>query len=238
MRVIDAHAHIGYFGGFFDVGITPDELVGQMDEFGIEKTVICAPDNYAVQRAATEYPDRLIPAVWVNPMTGGQAVEVVERYVREDFCAIKLHPLLHSFPADDEAVDPVVEAARRLDVSVHIHSGHPPFSLPWSIGRLAARHPDVDFLMIHMGHGHGVYIQAALDVARDNPNVYLETSGMPMHTKIRAAYEEVGEDRVLFGTDVPFHHPSVEMQKVVVSGLTETQRRRVFADNAAALLRL
>ena len=40
---------------------------------------------------------------------------------------------------------------------------------------------------------------AVIDIAARNPNVYLETSGMPMHTKIREAYERVGETRVLFG---------------------------------------
>lgn len=39
--------------------------------------------------------------------------------------------------------------------------------------------------MIHMGHGHGVYIDAALKMARRYPNIYLEMSGMPMHTKLK-----------------------------------------------------
>ena len=45
MKIIDAHAHIGYFGGFFNVGITADELVRQMDEYNIEKAVLCALNN-------------------------------------------------------------------------------------------------------------------------------------------------------------------------------------------------
>ena len=45
-----------------------------------------------------------------------------------------------------------------------------------------------------MGHGNVVYINGSIDVALRNPNVYLETSGMPMHTKIREAYERVGGD--------------------------------------------
>lgn len=36
-----------------------------------------------------------------------------------------------------------------------------------------------------MGHGNGIYIQAAIDLSKKHDNVYLETSGMPMHTKIR-----------------------------------------------------
>lgn len=43
--------------------------------------------------------------------------------------------------------------------------------------------------MVHMGHGNGIYIQAAIDLSKKHDNVYLETSGMPMHTKIREAYQ-------------------------------------------------
>ena len=61
---------------------------------------------------------------------------------------------------------------------------------------------------------------------------------MPMHTKIREAYERVGETRVLFGTDVPFHHPVVEIAKVRVSGLPPEAVERVLSKNGrAALLR-
>ncbi len=40
------------------------------------------------------------------------------------------------------------------------------------------------------------------------------------------------EDRVLYGSDIPFHHPSVEMQRVKVAGLTEAQLQKVFYENA------
>ena len=93
-------------------------------------------------------------------------------------------------------------------------------------------------MMIHMGHGHGVYIDASLKMARRYANLYLEMSGMPMHTKIKEAYESVGADRILFGTDGPLHHPSVEMQKVIVSGLDEEALQKVFYDNAKAFFRI
>lgn len=87
-------------------------------------------------------------------------------------------------------------------------------------------------MMIHMGHGHGVYIDAALKMARRYPNIYLEMSGMPMPSKIREAYETVGPDRIMFGTDVPFHHPTVELQKVFTSGLDENAQIKVLYYNA------
>ena len=81
--------------------------------------------------------------------------------------------------ADDVCVDPVMEMAEHYQVPVCIHCGHPPYSLPWSIALLAERFPNVKVMMIHMGHGHGVYIDASLKMARRYANLYLEMSGMP-----------------------------------------------------------
>ena len=66
-----------------------------------------------------------------------------------------------------------------MDLPVFIHSGHPPFSLPHSIIQLAEDFPKVRIVMVHMGHGNGIYIQAAIDLSKKHDNVYLETSGMP-----------------------------------------------------------
>jgi predicted TIM-barrel fold metal-dependent hydrolase len=239
MKIIDAHAHIGYFGGFFDVGITAQDLVRQMDEYKIEKTVISALPNSETKKAIAEFPDRLIGTVWVNPFDGEKAVkEVNEAITNWGFKGVKLHPLLHAFVANDPVVHPIAKVAQELDVPLFIHSGHPPFSLPWSIAQLAEDFPEVKMVMVHMGHGHGVYIQAALDMAQKYPNLYLETSGMPMHTKIKEAYEKVGSERVMFGTDIPFHHPSVEIERGLVSGLEASQLEDVFYNNIKKLLKL
>jgi predicted TIM-barrel fold metal-dependent hydrolase len=72
-------------------------------------------------------------------------------------------------------------------------------------------------------------------VAAKNPNVYLETSGMPMHSKIREAVERVGPDRVLSGSDTPFHHPSVGLTQVRVSGLPADLTDRVLGENGRRL---
>ena len=97
---------------------------------------------------------------------------------------------------------------------------------------MAEVYPDVTIIMLHMGHGHGLYIRAAINTAKRYSNIVLETSGMPMHTKIKEAMETVGENRVIYGSDIPFHHPSVELQRVKMAGLSEVQLRKLLHDNA------
>lgn len=242
MKKIDAHAHIGNFGGWANVSISADELIKQMDEYEIEKTILCSTDSFDndnVVEAYKKYKDRFLPIVFTNPYDGEKAVKNIYHYVNDEgFKGIKLHPLQHAYVADDEFLDPIMQAAKDLNIPVFIHCGHPPYSLPWSIALLAERFPKVKVVMIHMGHGHGVYIDASMKMAKRHPNLYLEMSGMPMNSKIKEVYETIGKDRIMFGTDAPFHHPTIEMQKVITSGLDEKALEDVFYNNAAKLMNI
>lgn len=237
-KKIDAHSHVGYFGGWSDVGITPEELIAQMDEYNVEKTVISTYPIRESIEAADRYPERLVGAAWVNPNEGEALSQVRDAVENHGFKAIKLHPLFHSYLPNDACVFPIAELALELSIPLMIHTGHPPFSLPWSVAQLADIYPDLPMVMIHMGHGNGMYVQSAIDMAKKYPNLYLETSGMPMHTKIKEAYERVGSDRIMWGLDAPFHHPTVEMQRTIVSGLTDKQLEDVFYNNVEKLLKL
>ncbi|MEM1607603.1 MAG: amidohydrolase family protein, partial [Candidatus Bathyarchaeia archaeon] len=154
------------------------------------------------------------------------------------FRGIKMHPLIDSFLPDQEIVYPIMEKARKYRVPVLFHCGHPPWSLPWHFGNLAEVYPDVTIILGHMGHGHIVYINGSIDVARKHENIILETSAMPMHRKIKEAVEKIGEDRVIYGSDMPFGHPSFEIRKVEVSGLSERQIEMVLSTNARKIFRI
>ena len=241
-RKIDAHSHIGRFGSPFDVNFDAAMLAGQMREYHIEKTILCpaaASLNSELLDTFRAMPDKVIPLFWVNANLGAPAYEELERYLRDHhFAGVKMQPLFDGFTADSPAVDPVMEIARQYRKPVFIHCGHPPFSLPWQIGLLAERHPDIPIVMIHMGHGHGVYIDASITMARKFDNLFLEVSGMPMGCQIRNAYLTVGAERVMFGIDSPFHHPSVEIQRVLSCGLDDDQLENVFYRNAAKFMGL
>jgi len=86
-----------------------------------------------------------------------------------------------------------------------------------------------------MGHGHIVYINGAIEIAKKHENIYLETSAMPMHVKIKEAVEKVGRERVIYGSDMPFGHPAFEIEKVKVSGLREEELEYVFYRNIVEL---
>lgn len=239
MKKIDAHAHVGYFGGWADVGLTAEQMVAAMDQHDIERTVISYMDNAVTEAAVRQFPSRFAGLIWVNPYDGEQGLELAERLIyKRGFKGIKLHPLFNAFTANDAVTHPVMELAQRLDVPVFVHSGHPPFSLPHSIAQLAQDFPTVPVVMVHMGHGNGIYIQAAIDLSRKADNLFLETSGMPMHTKIREAYDSVGHERIFWGSDAPFHLYEVEMLRTQLCGLDDNGLEKIFYSNIRSFLHL
>jgi predicted TIM-barrel fold metal-dependent hydrolase len=230
--IIDSHTHLGDFP-LFNVKLNAEEMIEIMKSYKIVRSVVSALPNQLTYEAAKTFPSCINGLIWVNPHTGNMAVKDVIMAVKDwGFIGIKLHPLLHSFLPDQEIVYPIMEIAKSLDLPVLFHCGHPPWSLPWHFGNLADVFPDVTLILGHMGHGHIVYINGAIDVAKKHDNIFLETSGMPMHAKVKEAVERVGESRVLYGSDMPFGHPAFELEKVRVAGLNDYQLEAVLGLNS------
>jgi predicted TIM-barrel fold metal-dependent hydrolase len=139
------------------------------------------------------------------------------------------------FSPDESFVWPFMELAIEFDVPVLFHCGTPIFTEPWSIEEVIARYEDAKVILGHMGHTNIVYIDGSIAVAERHSNVWLETSGMPMGSKIYEAVRRVGPDRVMYGSDGPFHHPKVEQLKVQLSGLTGSDLEDVMNNTAQRL---
>lgn len=231
--VFDAHMHVGDFG-IFGVSLDRDGLEQLMRDNDVTAGIVFSPDNEATLDVVESIPGAY-GFYWANPNHRGHVDEARRFLDHARFLGVKLHPLLDGYYPNDPVVYPLMELLAELDLPVLVHTGHPIFTLPWSVEELAVAFPGVKVIMGHMGHGNGIYINAAIDAAVRTPNVYLETSGMPMHTKIREAVERAGAHKVLYGSDVPFHHPQVEMLKVRLSGLPADLVERVLDSNARAM---
>jgi uncharacterized protein len=237
-KKIDLHTHIGTFDGWANVSLDGDQLVQYMSMYNVEKSAVFFTDNDLVRQTVKKYPDKLVGCYWPDPHQPDAADKVRVALTEWGFKGVKLHPLFQAFLPNDKIVHPIVEHARRAKVPVLIHTGHSPFSLPWSVGELAETFPDVKIVMLHMGDGHGVYMEAAINVAKKMENIYLETSRMPNGSKIKEAMNVVGRDRVMYGTDVPFGDPVVEIVKATALDMSDDENELYFYQNAKNLLNI
>lgn len=235
--IIDCHTHL-----FKTRDNAVSELLSIMDEYGIDKAVVFPgteinPDNEFLAKIINPHRDRLYPFAWINPVIDSdkRMEELIRLVDTNGFKGMKLHPLFHSFYPNRPNIYPLVQKCGDLGIPVTVHSGHAPYSLPWQVAELAKACPDTTIIMDHMGLQVG-WVDDAILLAEQIPNIVLGTTAMPFHEKIRIAVKKIGEERVIFGSDAPSIHPFPELSRVRLAGLSEQELSSVVGKNIARLL--
>jgi len=222
-QIIDAHVHVGH-GREKKLGV--DELLAQMDRYGVGRAVICPVEEESVveNRAGNDHilaavqahPDRLVGFAVANPWYGQAAVEELRRAVGEGLRGLKLKSSIQGFRLSDEWIDPLIAAAAEFKLPVYCHTGTGNFAMPFQLAELARRFPDAPFIMGHGGAGGDYnYYFDVVPVMELATNIYLETSkNTPsgVHRCVRAHPEWAG--RILFGSNLPAASYSYELSKM------------------------
>jgi predicted TIM-barrel fold metal-dependent hydrolase len=243
--IIDMHVHIGASkvfgkGGFAD----PRKIVELMDQHKIDMAALIPtasppkPRYYEdVQAALKEFPDRFYGFFLANPKEEN-VCDMLEMAVDKfGFVGVKMHPTFLAVPADDhDLVYPIMEKVKELKICAMIHSDPFLYGTPWQIGLLAMDFPEVPVVMAHMGMVSIVYIDAAINMAKRAPNLYLDTTGISAEAKIATAKREIGISRILYGSDAPFRNPAYEMSKIHYVEISEEDKKLILGENARRLL--
>lgn len=193
------------------------------------------------------HPDRLIGAMMFNPHKGVAAGCDEMRYLVKEhgFKMVKLHPNFHTyFPNKAKNLSyPILEEVQKLGITLMIHTGDTPFSLPSLMAPLARDFPKVPILLGHMGVQKLALSDDAINVGMQYDNVFLEMSWGPLN-RVKEAVEFLGTDKLVFGTDSPFNDVGVHARIIDVLGqpppwgmnLSRTDRDKILYKNAEHLL--
>ncbi|PYP17811.1 MAG: hypothetical protein DMD54_06460 [Gemmatimonadetes bacterium] len=162
--------------------------------------------NDALLALQREHVDRIRGYVCVNPNYTAHARAEIVRGLDAGMIGIKLAA---SRRADDRLLDPIAELARerRVPVLQHIWQ-HRRRDWPGQeasdaveLCTLARRHPDVRFILAHIGGG-GDWLHS-LRAVHDVPNVYVDLSGSGVDGgMLEDCVASVGVNRLLWGTDL------------------------------------
>ena len=238
----DFHVHMGKSskGEVF----TAEDLIRSMDEYGIERSglsilngTVCSELNDRTLAAVKQFPDRIIGYAYINPREEN-AVDEVHRCLQSGmFKVVKFHSWKHGyFPDNNSALDKVIDAIAQYDVPILTHTGTPPLALPHQWAAIAKRHPDVTFVFAHIGYldyGYG-----CVECAKELDNVLVGTSGQVEIPILQKAIDDLGPDRIVFGSDWPYKYVKAEIVKFDAYNLSEEDRKKIFFDNAMKLWKL
>jgi uncharacterized protein len=249
--VIDAHAHVspttygatkGYLeqleqsdiqqgvigpGAMLDVRRMSDYLTGNA------RPDNKAPNNEYVEQSFQSH-TRLHGLACVDPQEP-RAVETLDQYLKRGFRGLKLAPLVHALSFASDAVADLVTLCGERGVPVYSHAAPRPGGDTAGFAELARRFPQANFVLEHLGSGPADQVATAAATRLDN--FFLETSlGTYLH--IQESVKKAGAHKVVFGSEYPLSHPAVELKKILLLPISESERERILSKNILELLRL
>ena len=248
--IFDCHGHFGPNAGFHIPSSTPDEFVAVLDRVGIDAVAVSTFGNVVpfgndvVAQVVSGYPDRFVGYARVNANYPDIVESELSRCFDElGFKGIKIHPYCDEILPYDPRYEPVWEFSARRKVPVLIHTWNSlryydpllEFCFPSLFWEIADSYPDA---IIILGHSGGEYdgILEAIEVAKEFPNVYLDTASSRIYAGvIEMMVDEVGAERVLYGSDVPFLSPVPQIGKVIYADIGESEKEMILGKNAAKL---
>ncbi|HBY93368.1 MAG: amidohydrolase family protein [Ardenticatenaceae bacterium] len=251
--VIDCHVHLGDAAGNFIPWPDAEGMLVSMDSVGINQSCVSSlrsltsdvrTGNDEVIALTGRYPDRFIGYAVANPNYSDQMEGELERCFRHaGIQGIKIHPAsyIHNYPIDGPNYHPVWEFARQRGCPVLTHAGP---GTEWhtcgprGIAAVAESYPEVNLIIGHSGSYHSM---AALDefiaVVRRYANLYLDTSAMGrFYRSVDYMVQHVGAERVLYGTDAPWHSFIAEFGPIVYARISDAEKEKILGLNMARLL--
>lgn len=238
--IIDSHCHAGMGDGFtgpWDTDAPLQPFIARSHAAGIHKTVLFAAfhSNYekaneAVARIVNQRRDIFMGYVFVHAERDkGNIYKLVETGInRFGFCGIKVH-----------------RYDARISREICDVAGY--FSLPVlydvmgdvsSIELFAASYPGVNFIIPHLGSFADDWKAqlACIDFLVRHKNVFTDSSGIKRFDLLEMAFKRAGAHKILFGTDGPWLHPGLELQKIWALSPTKEEAELMLSKNFLRLI--
>lgn len=243
--IIDIHTHVWGFNPEKD----KSDLLKAMERYDLERIYVSGiqgkiPDeneviwlNSLVYDFMQEEPEKVGGAVYVNPLLSN-TMDIIKRAIEEQ--GFEMIKLWISTCADHPSVDPIMEYAEKAGVPVLFHAFHKATgqrneneSTGIHIANIARRHPKTKILMAHLGGN----CYDGIPCIRDLKNVWVDTSGSTFFhgDDLNYTVEQIGAERILFGTDMTGGCGS-NIGQVLGAELTDEQKDMIFYKNAQKLL--
>jgi uncharacterized protein len=244
--VIDCHAHAGiaHLSGTKDdltdpwnAVANPEVIFQHAKEAGIDQTVIFPIYNTTYEKANEEiaqicrrYPGRFIGFASHSPATeAGRIRSLLSREYHE-------LGLKGVGELEEEPTTELLNVVKELQIPVLIH---PPHEHVAPFNDFVPTYSDVNFIVAHLGSSGSENFEehlAAINFAKRYPNVYLDTSNIVITRYLEMAVEELGPEKILFGSDEPESDCRLEIFKIRNLKLPRKHEEMILGGNILRLL--
>jgi len=255
VRPIDCNAFLGNWAFRRLRRNDAQELLAMMDHFGITQACVASADailyrdchagNEEIFEETRKHADRFWLYATLNPAYAGWERDLASCAER-GFKAVRLYPYYHEYALDGADASRIIDAATEAGL---------PVSIPGRVVDVRQRHwmdtkknLDVDQLIRVAGdHPNATFLltEGLLNAPPGDDfwskvrgvNVYVEMSRMTsvLANSIGTTIDELGADRMLFGTGFPFKTPSPAFLKIQILEADAAVKQQILSENAKRL---
>ncbi len=255
--MIDANAYLGHFAFRQLRHNTGPGLTRLMDRFGIQRAVVSSaasityrnpqPGNEELAAEVKADRGRLIPFAVLSPVYAGWRDDLKTCHEQFGMKGVRLYPGWHKYALTDPRCRELVNAAaeRRMVVAIPVRVEDrrqqgwlidiPDVELD-DIAALIRACPNARFLVQNAAGVAG----SALGGAKLPANFAVDTARLTVEfgNDLARTIQVLGEDRVLFGTGMPFHYPGPALTRLEMLEAPGAVKEKLRSKNAERWLGL
>lgn len=219
--IIDTHVHIGKSTGF---DLKERDVLYSMKRYGIDFSLVSdieaaefdhqlnpvPPELQKTQnqvfrdtiRFARKHPDKIGAVPWLK-IYGELPDDEFKALLRENrdlVYAFKFHPYHSCTAPDDDRLEPIYRLAAEYDLPIVSHTGGSEAARSIHLYNAAKKHPELNFVMVHMDLGTDN--SEAIELLGKLPNLYGDTTWVSVESTLKAI-RRWGSEKIIFGSDNP-----------------------------------
>jgi predicted TIM-barrel fold metal-dependent hydrolase len=250
-EVIDVHAHTGpttrgWILRDIDIEENISNLIDQMDRCGVSKTMICPESalfgeplegNRSAETFLSKHSDRFGGYFIYNPIYKDTLVPAFDEFFSRGFYqGFKVLPAYWHMPLTLPDYIPIWEYANKHHLPILLHTWDDSHNPPRFLKEIAPKYPNAKFILGHSGGGTPGR-REAVELSNDNPNVFLEFCGsFTTPTDWFDTIEQVGIEKVLFGSDTGAHSLAWELGRFLSIPLPDEELHPALSENFKKIL--
>lgn len=256
--IIDIHAYLGHFAFRRLRHNTATSLLALMDARSIDKAVVSSASAITYRNAQSgneelaeevrSHRDRLIPCAVINPSYAGWRDDLKTCHEELGMIGLRLYPRWHNYRLPDppslELIDAATERGMSVSLPIRVED---PRQRSWlvdvpdipleEIAALVKSRPKARFVLLN-----GLQYSSSPLGRKDGglpENYVVEISRMDsvLVDEIGTLIANLGADRVVFGTGMPFNQPESSLLKLEVLEASKADKEMIAWRNAERWLR-
>lgn len=256
---IDIHAYIGHWFARRLRITTSEDLVAQMDEYGLHRAVVasasaimyrnCQPGNEDLLREIEPYGERFIPFAVIDPSYVEWQKDLEWCIDRMGIRGVRIYPQYDPYTLADPCCDELCEFCNEHGLVVAVSQRVEDYRQKREVldyvdptldelADLFERNPETRFIVLNGRKYFATRLITEADSLPDNYWVEISRLNVFLKEEFGPLVRAIGASRLLFGTGMPLKMVGPVLLKMEHVDLSKEDKALIYGGNAEKLLGL